>query len=314
MSSTNYKNKESIVLESDRIRAELLPNPGGKLASLIDKSTGYEFFVQRPAPIYKEQPFDALYVDAECSGFDDMFPTIDECFYESFPWKGTKLADHGELWSLPWKATFDAENSAVPSVEFSTGGIRFPYSIKKRVQLINPETLHYQYELLNHSAFDFEYLWAGHMMINLQEGTKILLPDDCKEATSVLSAGSSKFGDVHQWPFLKDANGNPYRADIARNASVKGFEKLYFTKPLDQGFCKLEYPDGNRIEVQFETKNVPYLGILINEDGWDGLYNIIIEPCSICYDRPDVAKKYGQVSVLPGFSSIQWSMNIKVGD
>jgi len=42
-------------------------------------------------------------VDYQPAGFDDMFPTINECFYEDYPWKGQKMPDHGELWSLEWK-------------------------------------------------------------------------------------------------------------------------------------------------------------------------------------------------------------------
>ena len=96
---SNYKNKTSIVLESKKLRAEFLPNPGGKLASLINKETGYEFFVQRDSKTYRDQPFDGVFVDGECSGYDDMFPTIDICNYENEPWKGVKMADHGEVWS-----------------------------------------------------------------------------------------------------------------------------------------------------------------------------------------------------------------------
>ncbi len=98
---SKYKNKNSIVLESTRIQAEFIPDPGGKLASLINKETDYEYVVQRKNELYRDQPFDGVFVKGECSGFDDMFPTIDVCNYENEPWKGVKMADHGEVWSLP---------------------------------------------------------------------------------------------------------------------------------------------------------------------------------------------------------------------
>jgi hypothetical protein len=53
---SKYKNKKSIVVENDRIRAEFTPGPGGKMVSLIGKDTGYEFLVQRSGEIYCEQP------------------------------------------------------------------------------------------------------------------------------------------------------------------------------------------------------------------------------------------------------------------
>jgi hypothetical protein len=104
---SKYKDKKSIVVENNRLRAEFLPDPGGKMVSLIDKGTGYEFLIQRNNELYRDQSFDGVYVDGECSGFDDMFPTIDVCNYESDPWKGVKMPDHGEVWSLPCLAIFN---------------------------------------------------------------------------------------------------------------------------------------------------------------------------------------------------------------
>jgi hypothetical protein len=88
----------------------------------------------------------------------------------------------------------------------------------------------------------------------------------------------SKFGDIHRWPWLKDKNGEPYRGDIVRNISAQGFEKFYFTDYVRNGDCLLEYPDGKkRLRISYSVDTVPYLGILMNEDGWDGLYNIDIQ-------------------------------------
>ena len=307
------------MLENATLRAEFLPSTGGKLASLVGKRTGYEFLVQRPNTVYHEQPFAGVYVDGECSGFDDMFPTIDACLCENAPWQGIELADHGEVWSLPWEVISADANSLTMSVH----GVRFPYRLEKRISLTENSLLphgersggglRYHYELCNLSPFDFEYLWAGHLMINLEEGAKVCVPDGCTEMVTVLSNSGLNFGDVHRWPHLKDATGALHRADIVRSKSVKGFEKYYFTHPLKQGWCGVEYPlQQKKLHISFSAKTVPYLGILMNEEGWDGLYNIIIEPCSVCYDRPDVAKKHGQRSVLHGKSTVEWMMEISI--
>ena len=307
--NTTYKNKPSIVLENETLRAEFLPNPGGKMASLVSKRTGYEFLVQRPSPVYREQPFAGVYIDGECSGFDDMFPTIDAYACENDPWRGIELADHGEVWSLPWDvATTDAN-----AVTFAVHGIRFPYRLQKHIALADNGSLRFHYTLTNLSPFDFEYLWAGHLMFNVEEGAKINVPDDCREMVSILSNSGLNFGDVNRWPYLKGTNGAIYRADIVRSKEAKGFEKYYFTNPLKQGWCGIEYPlQQKKIHISFSAETVPYLGILMNEDGWDGLYNVFIEPCSVCYDRPDVAKKYGQCSVVRGKSTVEWSMEIVI--
>lgn len=305
---SKYKNKKSVVLESSRIRAEFIPDPGGKMTSFINKETGYEYLVQRKNTIYREQPFDGVFVDGECSGYDDMFPTIDTCNYEDEPWAGIKMADHGEVWSLPWKyAVGDL------SLRMSVEGVRFPYKLEKNIYFKNENSIRLDYTLTNYSPYDIKFLWAGHLMINIEEGTIVKVPDDCKQVTTILTNGNGKFGDIHNWPDFTDKDGKIYRADISRPKDSKGFEKYYFNNRLKNGWCQLVYPDNkNMLKVSFPVKTVPYLGILMNEGGWDGLYNIIIEPCTVCYDRPDVAQKYGQVCIVKGSGVYTWHIEIMI--
>ncbi|MCX6225550.1 MAG: hypothetical protein NTV01_12505 [Bacteroidia bacterium] len=308
ISLSSYKNKKSIVLESPKMRAEFIPDPGGKLASLINKETGYEYLVQRKNPIYRDQPFGGLFVDAECSGFDDMFPTIDTCNYENEPWKGVEMADHGEVWSLPWEYSADKI-----SLHLSVHGVRFSYKLEKTICFSNENSLRIDYTLKNYSPFDFEFLWAGHLMINLEEGTQLNVPEDCKQAVTVLTNGQRAFGDINNWPLFRDNIGNTHRADLSGPKSIGRFEKYYFNNRLKDGWCELRYPDNkNKLKVSFPVNMVPYLGILMNEGGWDGLYNIIIEPCTVCYDRPDVAKKYGQVSKIEALGIYRWHIGITI--
>jgi hypothetical protein len=305
---SSYKNKSSLVFESDRLRAEFIPVPGGKLASLINKDTGYEYLLQREDKQYREQPFGGIFVEGECSGYDDMFPTIDQCNYENEPWQGIEMADHGEVWSLPWE--YAVKND---SLHLSVKGVRFPYILEKRVYFTSESSLRLDYTLTNCSPFDFEFLWAGHLMVNMEEGTKVKVPEVCKQAVTVLTNGNGKFGDIRNWPFFRDNHGNPYRADICRSKDTGGFEKYYFTNRLTAGWCELIYPDaGNRLKVSFPAETVPYLGILMNEGGWDNLYNMIIEPCTVCYDRPDVAKTHGQVSKVEANGIYKWYIELTI--
>ena len=307
MVKTLYKDREAILLENEQIAAKIIPNPGGKLASLVNRSDGFEFLVQKDWPAYRPGEYDKLFVDAECSGFDDMFPTIDPCHCEQAPWRGAVMPCHGEVWSLPWTAE---EKSG--GVALGVDGVRFPYRLEKTVRFASDSVLSYDYRLTNKSPFDFDYLWAGHLMINLMEGTKITIPEKCRRAVTVLSAGSRKFGDVQTWPDFLDRENRPYRADIVRSKSARAFEKFYFMEKLDGGFCSLDYPNGRKLTIRFSGSAVPYLGLLVNENEWDNLYNIIIEPCSIGFDRPDTAKRFGQLSTLPGGSERIWRLEIEL--
>jgi hypothetical protein len=69
-----YKNQNSYILESSKLKAELVAH-GGKMVSLIDKETNREFLWQNSnSDEYKIVPYASYYGDGEFSGFDEMFP------------------------------------------------------------------------------------------------------------------------------------------------------------------------------------------------------------------------------------------------
>ena len=62
-----------------------MPEWGAKLASLIHKQTGREYFFQMPGEKFRRGTYAGPYPDGEMSGFDEMFPTITECFCDIEP-------------------------------------------------------------------------------------------------------------------------------------------------------------------------------------------------------------------------------------
>jgi len=167
-----YKDQPAMTLESDVLRAQFLPGTGAKMASLVYKPREFELLVQGPGDTYLTQPFGGEYVAGECAGFDDMFPTIDRCYCDQYPWQGIEMADHGEVWSLPWDLRTGADH-----IELGVHGVRFPYRLEKRAAFPTATTLRLDYRLTNLSHFDLDFVWAAHMMINLE-------PDACLLYTS----------------------------------------------------------------------------------------------------------------------------------
>lgn len=91
ISKSKYKDVNSITIENKHLKASFLPGIGAKLCSLIHKESDREFLYQRLGSEYKLQSYGGDYLKGECSGFDDMFPTIDEyfflsCYYASCFW------------------------------------------------------------------------------------------------------------------------------------------------------------------------------------------------------------------------------------
>ena len=160
-------------------------------------------------------------------------------------------------------------------------------------------------------------------MVNIVEGTRILAPQGADRTVTVLSASGRMggYGETRSWPAFTTPDGASHRADVARHASVRDMEKYYFTDPLTEGWCALEYASpapaagGTTLfGVSFSLKTVPYLGILLNENGWTNngawpeLLNIFIEPCTAPMDRIDAAKLRGACSTVAARSSYRWRL------
>jgi hypothetical protein len=300
---SRYKDQDAVTIESDSLQAQFLPSIGAKMCSLVYKRLGLELLVQRPGSEYLLQPYAGNYVAGECSGFDDMFPTIDECHYEAYPWKGTPLPDHGEVWSIPWD-----HQVADEAIHFSVHGVRFPYHLEKWVRCGADDKLSIQYRLTNLSAFDFSFMWAAHTMFYLEEGCELALPPAVKTVVSTLSYSGDlgRYGDEFPWPSFA-INGRRRDLRILRPRSAKDAEKYYIKGKMPEGWCALRYPRrGFTLAISFPADKVPYLAILPNEGGWQDLYNIFIEPCTASFDRIDVARLRNELSIVKAHSVYEW--------
>ncbi len=309
--NAHYKDQPAVTLESDVLRVQFLPTIGAKLCSLVYKPLNRELMVQNPSANYLLQPYDGHYESAECSGFDDMFPTIDTCYYEAYPWQGTKMADHGEVWSLAWGSKIENDQLAL-----STYGVRFPYKLDKQVFFAAPHILRMEYTLTNLSDFDFQFLWAAHTMINLEDKVELVLPTGVERVVSCSHSGSmGGYGLEAAWPQFTQADGSARDLSRLRPISTGKSEKYYVKGALPEGWCGLKYHASDfALALSFPVKTVPYLGVLPNEGGWRGIHNIFLEPATASFDRPDVARLRGEGSVVRARSTYAWYLNISLAE
>jgi len=308
---SKYKDLNAITLESGALKIQFLPEFGGKIASLTYKKTGREFLVQAKNTEYKKLKYDGDYCAAECSGFDDMFPSIDRVFYNSYPWKGVEIPDHGEVCGLPWD--YSIKNNCLSMCVY---GVRFPYKLEKRVRFESDNVLDINYKATNLSGFDMDFLWAAHAMINAEEGGEILVPyKGQQDATCIFSGdeGLGKYGQKMTWPATKCRDGRIQKLNFTPSKSKEGNSyKFYFDDKIPEGWCAYKYKDGTTLTMLFPPEKAPYLGIWVNEGSFKGYHNIALEPCTGSYDRPDLARLHAQNSVLCAKSEYTWFLKFQV--
>ena len=91
------KNRTVLLLENDLLKAEIFPHDGGRIVSLIDKSSGREFIWTNPRTNNLTRTYGANYDNLSAGGIEEAFPT-------GYPdnYNGDELPFFGEIWTVGW--------------------------------------------------------------------------------------------------------------------------------------------------------------------------------------------------------------------
>jgi hypothetical protein len=312
---SKYKDVDSIEISTSKLKAVFLPAFGGKMASFMEKVSKIEYLTQRGGSKYRVQPYGGNYLVGEGSGFDDMFPNIEQYYYDRFPWNGTLLPDHGEIWTLP--ASYELTDN---SIIFTINGVKMPYVFCKKIYFNSETTICIDYTVKNLSPFELDYLWAAHLMLDSEEGARITVDPSFKTAfvTYCKSGRFGGYGARFNYPITTDIHGKSYDASIIRSREENEILKFYFLEKADTGLCMLHYYKRERVfRLRFDKENVPYLALLNNEGGsaedWDmDYYNFYFELCTAPFDRPDIARKHDKYSSLKPYETRQWTISMEI--
>jgi len=307
VSEARFKDVPCITLHSDTLKATIIPQCGAHVASLLYIPRGTELLYQNPGVSFR-RPLYASPFSAECaSGFDDMFPTISRCFYESFPFEGIEMPDHGEVWSIPWDSSIGAE-----SVSFTVHGVRFPYRLEKEMTIRDNELI-IRYRVRNLSPFPFSYIWAAHPLFSVSPGTKIILPEGVDSViNAVPSAHLSGYGRVYSFPWA-EVDGKAIDLSVFSPGDEKRFLKYWCAGKLPINRSGLIDPTtGISVFFDISAQTVPYLGVWVNEGGWGGQYNCALEPATAAMDRVDAAALFDSESVIEANGVREWTLAISV--
>ena len=305
VSQSRYKDTPSFVLESERLRAEFVAQ-GARMVSLVDKRLDHEFLVEQTGEAYLRSSFGHPMTPDQAVGYDDMFPTIDVCHYEEFPWEGIQLPDHGEVWALDWDVV--VEDSALAA---SVHGVRLPYRLRRRMSCPDEGHLRMDYLLENLSPMDLSYLWSAHPMLLVEEGSRIEVPEGCERARPILSLSGrlGGYGDEFTWPRWTDRQGNNHDLSVIRSPRTGDVEKYFFTNRLKEGWCRLRHPsNGATLNFEWPAEQLPYFAVVIDEAGSGPRFYCLLEPCSAPFDRLDFARKYTNESFVAAHSTRSWNL------
>lgn len=308
MKQSVYKGITSIELENEYIKATFLPNYGGKLASFIDKKTNEELLFQSPKDQLTIPTYGSKFSDYDSSGFDDVFPSIDECID---PVTKETIPDHGEVWALPWQVK-EEETALI----FTVTSPKFSYRLSKKVEL-KENRLCFGYVLENLGGDTFYFIWTPHALLRASTNIRILVEQHLKKVISVEHSTEhlGEWGTIHEFPITKSKKtGKNIDLSLVEPVTVQNCEKFYFTEKVKAGVCGIINDETRRyLKYFYPPEKIPYLGIWKTHGGYRGDYNIALEPCTGVYDNLYVAKSIRKVSSVDGYKQFDWWFHMEVG-
>lgn len=297
---------ENVILSTGSLGLEVLPALGAKLASLRfqDKE-----LLQQPLAAYTPRTREMGFEESDASGFDECLPSVAACQVETA--EGTvSVPDHGDFWRVPWSC----EQISAEELLLEAQGFSLPLLFRKRVRL-EEHAVHLLYEVKNTGTAPCSYLWSAHPLFAVDPGDRIVLPPAVKELFLEGSGTGRLTGKHCAWPVASTSDGGSVDLSLTGSASDGIGDKLFAATP-DAGWCALERPGLDlRLEVQFDPKVTPYLGLWLCYGGWPAghsarQYCVALEPCMAPTDSLALGARWAH-RLAPGQSE-SWPLTIRL--
>lgn len=317
MSQIEVAEKENVVMRVGDCAVTILPQLGGKIASIKIKEME---LLQSPlapyAPRTRTMSFDA----GDASGWDECLPSVAACTIETADGPAT-IPDHGDLWRVQWSEIRD-QRSDHGSVALRAECFSLPLALERTVRLMEFEKcyrLRLDYTITNTGANPAPWSWAAHPLFVAEAGDHIILPGSIKRLRLEGSGGGrlGKGGDTVSWPLASLMDGNVCDLSLAQGAESEIGDKL-FAGPLSEteSWCALDRPNaGVRIKVSFDPAATPYLGLWICYGGWPEQPGpkqvcVALEPATAPVDSLAVQGPWSRV--LAPRDEFSWSMTVDI--
>ena len=286
-----------IRMENDILQVDVAPTVGGRVVSILEKSSGHQFLWRNERMKLEELGVGADYDPNFYGGIDELIPNdIPETL------NGLECPDHGEMWTMALDYRIDGETLVL------TGSLPiFGLQYERRMTLrTDGSYIDLDYHIKNVTGERRDFLWKLHAALNIEPGDLIVCP-----------AGTARVPDLeysrweNQGPFTwPEIEGQ--RADtIPERDGTMDFLYLY---DLERGQIAWESSSkGVTFVYEYDKDIWPYAWLFASYGGFDGHYMAILEPCTTMPISVNEAAKLGQCSALEAGEAIKTRVSIYVG-
>jgi galactose mutarotase-like enzyme len=320
--------KENVLIQSGECTVTLLPNSGGKIASIrVRKHELLQAPLTPIGPRTRTMAFDT----SDASGWDECLPSVAACQVKTDAGVAD-LPDHGDLWRVEWENRGNAKGNRgqglgkgdQPDTSVTLTGECFslPLTLERTIALAEMEKgwqLRLEYVLTNTGRVVAPWSWAAHPLFAVDAGDRFELPASIKSLRVENSGGMrlGTAGNTIAWPRAKLAGGGETDLSLVQDEHSKIADKV-FAGPLgvDADWCILHRPKaGLKIRLGFDPAVVPFLGIWTCYGGWPGRPGpkqmcVAIEPSTVPVDS--LAKSGSWLRSLAPGGSFSWPLVVDI--
>jgi galactose mutarotase-like enzyme len=298
-----------LIMQTDTLRATILPALGGKIASLRWLPGNIEL-LQAPLATYAPRTFTMGFDEGDASGFDECLPSVAACTVAT-PNGTTQVPDHGDFWRLPWDAVQEGN-----TIRMFATGVSLPLRFERVIGL-EADTLSLSYRVTNLGQAPVPYAWSAHPLFAVDPGDRIALPPSVTQV-QVEGSARQRLGPRHtRHPWPQSASERMEAIDLSAAGGIEdGIGDKLFAKAPPEGWAAVERVQHRlRVEVQFDPERSPWLGLWLCYGGWpEGRTNrqqcVAIEPCTAPVDSLAEAIAAAQARQLEPGQSDEWPMRI----
>lgn len=229
----------------------VLPRHGAKVVSLRGPG-GREWLAPPARPLHRLGASPGAWRDHDCSGWDECFPNIgaDEAH---------GLADHGGIWSVPWRVS--QQTDQIRTWCDGPTGSRFERTLRLGVEE-GISTLTAQYRVHAGATNDLPaWAWAQHVLLAANPKMRVLMPAPVPVR---LEAGFLNDQPTHDTEWLAPAGVLGRDTDLA--AAPGRAAKLWIEPPLPASVTVIS--GGDWLTWRLDRSTIPHLGLWVNLGGW----------------------------------------------
>jgi hypothetical protein len=263
----------ALELENEWLKLRILPEVGAKIYDLIYKPSGKNILWHNPRIVPQSFPIEGEFDNYWCGGWDDAFPTCDECVVQ-----GQRYPSLGELRSLRWNIDSAGRSGSDAVAQLSAFGPITPVKATKTVTLEGSSAaMRMRYSITNLGPASVDFLWGTHPAVAITEHTILRIPARGGVVAQCNQPGWGEVGQRYQWPILETAAGRVEMNTVRNIEANLCFG--HYAVDLEQGWYAIEdASSGEGFLLSFPLDQCPCLWLWLNYGGWRGLHHVIVEP------------------------------------